>query len=78
MCLWDVYEQLHKQTFNMGEYYDWLVHNPYLIDQPFFFPNFKQYTPPYLIKSVGVSDNRGNKKKLLKLMTKASSSSLLP
>jgi len=48
----------------MDEYCVKQVQNLYLINQPFFFPIIFYYsTPPYLIKSVGVSQINGKRKK---------------
>ena len=48
----------------MDVYYVKQVQNLYLINQPFFFPIIFYYsTPPYLIKSVGVSQINGKRKK---------------
>ena len=47
----------------MDVYYVKQVQNLYIINQPFLFPIiFNLNTPPYLIKSVGVSQINGKRK----------------
>jgi len=67
-----LYYWLHRQKVNKGVDYEKQVQSLCQVSPPFFVPFKILYTPPCLIKSVGVSQIKGNLKKLLKLRVNAS------
>ena len=67
-----LYYSLRKQKVSTGAGYEIRVQSLYQADPPSYVPCYILSTPPCFIRSVGVSQMKGNLKKLLRLSVNAS------